>query len=321
MYVYFSGECPAAIKLNGALLGIVGDNVKGCRVDLSLDVLVEVYPLGGSAPFAFILNENIKEEPPINACVTDLDGGFLIKFLCFKKNVPLKILAQQKYGDGLFTVFNENGSTISVDTPYGSIAEDLPVNALEAEIMPLTAQYSPFGSPTAVAIKICGEKSRRLYVYSLSNGAKKIFDDEVSDFKIENSDIFTTYRYKDIKKHSVIVKWEYDAQTQTLIKKSVELSYEKDVDVFSLPDKIIPYAFLEELSVGGDLTPFLCDEMKPNADKLNGYLGDFLGCMPPPAFKDGSLLGLIYRREKNYFYVKYASFSIENKKIKNLKLL
>ena len=86
----------------------------------------------------------------------------------------------------------------------------------------------------------------------------------------------------------------------------------------SLDEKILPYAFLEEYLVGGNYTQFLSDTMLQNANKLSYYLGDFVGVMPPPIFRNYDEIGLVKKIKDNVYKIDYVKVMVQNKKIDNI---
>ena len=59
--------------------------------------------------------------------------------------------------------------------------------------------------------------------------------------------------------------------------------------------------------------------MKEHADKLKGFLGDFIGVMPPPKFRNPDEIGLIYKISDDRFKVTYITAELNGEKITNIK--
>ena len=78
---------------------------------------------------------------------------------------------------------------------------------------------------------------------------------------------------------------------------------------------------MEELLIGGDVAPFLTEEIYKDRDNLLPFFGDVIGVMPPPIFKDQSLIGLVYKSELNRYFVKYAELSLTDKLISSIKII
>ena len=310
MYLYFSSEQPIAVKLNDKLLGLSYDEVIGCDVDLSEKTLVEICPLTRSAGFFFTADKDIFTKKDSRFCVTDLGGGYLIKTDGFSYEKEFRVYAQEKFGDAAVTVFCDNGNKISVETANDFYAEniDLPIESCK-----IKRAFS--GNENLLLIEFfCGEKY--LSIYRVSNKIKKLFINRVSDYDASNG-IKTEERLKDMAKHRIVCEWELKGDS--LVKKSVSVICSEKFDRFSIPSHLIPYAFAEELAVGGDYAFYLSDSLKEHAQKLKGFLGDFIGVMPPPKFRNPDEVGLIYKVSDNRFKVNYIVSELSHNKIANIK--
>ena len=136
MYYYFSATCDAYIKLGGAPFSLIGKNISAVKIDG--DTLVEVLSLdGNSKNFNFVLSQKFLDSPPEFALVTDLNGGYLIKILNHNVESGFKIIEQERIGNALITVFNDNGTKISFDTLSGAFTECVDFEFSKTEICPL----------------------------------------------------------------------------------------------------------------------------------------------------------------------------------------
>jgi hypothetical protein len=222
------------------------------------------------------------------------------------------VLVQEKFPDALITVFNDNGLKISIETPTDFFAESLPFTPYNAKIERFLSNGQPL-----ILVTLSGEDGLFL-VYSIDGKAQKLFSRRGKTCAVDNG-LILTEEFADMAKHKVETKWEFE--NGTMKEKSRTVTSNKILAPDTLPDKLLPYAFLEELLVGGDFTAYLDQSIKQNADKLGGYLGEFIGVMPPPLFRNYSEVGLIYAVDENNFKVDYCEFTITNKKICNIKRL
>lgn len=312
MYYYFSSAYPAVIKLNGIYYGTISDTIKSINIDGKLP-LVEVCPLGtNERQVTFFPDTDFLLSPPDGVLVTDLNGGYLLKFLKTTKVGDFKVIEQKRFSSFLATVFIENGLKVSIETQSGFFADTIDLCAEKAEIVEFSLNGCVF-----CAITFKGDENF-LAVFEISEQIKRVFFKAVSDCAFDGG-FYTTETFSDIAKHVVKSEWEFTNGAFT--KKHIHVERAKDFDLLSLNKKILPFAFLEELLVCGNISEFLADNLKENADKLKSYLGDFIGIMPPPIFRAPDEIGLIYQRGKNKYIVKYCTFDIDNNKICNLKLI
>ena len=310
MYYYFSSDYPAAIKINGIFYGTIGGVIKPLRVDGDTAPFIEICPLNGGQTVNFMLNREFLLEPPEQVTVTDLKGGYLVKFYQTVFFSEFSIIAQEKYQDAVITVFNENGLKISIETPNDFFAETVKRNASSAQI----SRFS-LGQAKFVAVAIFGDKTL-LLVYHLSAPVRKLFMREVDDYSTENG-FTTTENFKDIAKHKVTTVWNLN--NGSFKQGSVKIEKDEKFSTELLPDKLIPYAFLEALSTGDAVDEYITGNVKDNADKLSGFFGDFIGVMPPPTFRNIDEVGLIYSCASNVYRADYFTFELSNGKISNIK--
>ena len=310
MYYYFSSNYPSALKINGVYYGILGDALKPLRVDEGFTPFIELCPIGDGQTLNLILDKNFLSSPPRQVVLTDLKGGFLIKFCSFSFSPDFFIVNQQKFNDAIVTVFNENGLKLSIETHNDFYAETFKFDCENAEILEFYQNNFKF-----IVICFLG-KNKILCVYKITDKIEKVFMREVSEFSLDDS--FTTVEKRtDIAKHTINSCWEFDGNA--FKQKNIEIKVKDGFNFIDLPEKLIPYAFLESFLIGEDIDCYLCDDMKNNKAFLNGFFGDFIGIMPPPKFRAFDEIGLIYQELENKYSVKYFSFQVENRKIINLK--
>ena len=310
MYFYFSCDYPAVIKFQGVYFGKIGDKLT--PFDLSAPYpLTEICPLnGGGDIFTFFLNEDFLSAPPENVCVTDLHGGYFLHFKNKPQKGEFRIIEQQKFTDALVTVFSENGFKLSLETASGFYAETLPFMPSSAEI---TRKYGANFDLIFVLFN-CG-KEKILNVYN-ARKPSLLTSSAVESFVAENTGFTVTEKLKDMAKHTVKTLYAFDGTDIKIAERKVSSS-----DAFAkeaLPEELIPYAFCEEFLCGGEFGYYLSDGIKENADKLRGFLGEFIGVTPPPPFRNYDEVALIYKDAERRYRAEYLTFDVKNKKIVNI---
>ena len=88
-------------------------------------------------------------------------------------------------------------------------------------------------------------------------------------------------------------------------------------------ENILHFAFFESVLTRGNFEKYLCDELKPRAGDLKGYLGDFVSVTVPPekfyaVHGDAAAAGLVYPKSNNLYEVKYFAAEITDGKISNI---
>ncbi len=312
MYFYFSSDYPSALKLNGGYLGVIQNNIKTCELDLHSPTLIEVCPLiQGESPITFVLDDSFNGEI-IGASVTDLKGGYLIKFCRTYRGGEFCVLAQERFNDFGVTVFSDNGLKISIESQSDFFADNVFYACDCAEIKTLSIDGEKI-----CAVILRGQKNL-LFVYTVGGKINKVLEKAVDEFSFDNG-LATTETFFDMAKHKITCEWTF--KNGKLIEKNRTVNCGKQLSLENLPSKLVPFAFLEELLAGGDILPYLDGGVKENADKLYGFFGEFLGVMPPPVFREIEQVGLIYKKTENSYFVEYFTFELLNKKICNIKKL
>ncbi|MBQ3116017.1 MAG: hypothetical protein IJC07_03205 [Clostridia bacterium] len=310
MYFYFSASVLSAIKLDGIYYGIIHDNVKHINVQDDRPVFVEVCPLNAkSGQINFLLDQDFLSHPPDNVWVVNLRGGYLIKFALPQDDSPFCLLSQEKAQNLLVTAYKENGLKISIETPTDFCLEQFSLCVDSAKIYTFSLSGEQF-----VGITFFG-KDNYSAVYKVGGKIEKLLFLPATLF-LENNLLKTEQNFLDMAKHKVIVTWEYLGGK--LVESNRSVSAKKSLNVGVLPQKLVPYAFLEELLAGGNVADFTCGKVKENAYKLKNYLGDFIGVFPPPVFRSAEEVGIVLPSDCGY-KVDYLTFEFEGNKICNIK--
>ncbi len=308
MYFYFNSERPAVLKIDGELQGTA--NGEKC-FNFNGAPLVELCPLCTSeTPSCFYLNDEFLSCPPDGFAVTDMRGGYYVLRTFRKTQTAFSVLAQKKFPDAIITVFTENGLTASIETPRGSFAETLFIDAESANV-----SRERINGTDVIFITLKTAAKKVLCAYSL-NPVRRVFTREVDGFEITSEALITKEKLNDIAKHEITVAWK---ATDVFKEISREAVCSPSFGADRVCDLILPYVFAEEFFAGGDFRRYLEDSVKENADKLGGFFGEFIGVCPPPFFRDYKEVGLIKKRGKNAYYIDYFIFETENGKISGLK--
>lgn len=310
MYLYFSSDYPAIIKLNGIYYGRIDQAPKSINLTDGEPPFVEVCPLTPlEKQINLILDDEFLSSPPQVLSVTDMRGGYFIKFNQTFRTEDFSVIAQEKFSDAVVTVFSENGYKVSIETPFDFFAQTLNLKVDGAKIQREVINGEPiiiiqlFGVATTVAC------------YKTSQKIENVFFRKVNSAEF-NGNLKTTELLLDMAKHKINATWEYANGRFTVKEKSIEKSADFNKDLIS--ERLIPYAFLEELSVDGEVLDYLGGTIKDNATRLKDFFGEFVGVFPPPTFRKIEEVGLIYHDRDNLYHVEYYIFSIENRKIINI---
>lgn len=309
MYFYFSSDCPAAIKVNGLFYGILSSDIKPLRVDCGAP-FVEICPVHVNQPCVnLLLDQNFLDNPPLSITLTDLKGGYLVKFSQTIINTDFFVLAQHKAADFIATVFNENGLKLSIETKSDFYAETIPLAPSSASIKEFYQDNCKF-----IAVELFGG-STTLFIYKISDKVEKLFCRQVDSFSVENG-LSTIEKFSDIAKHTVTSFWKFDKNV--FIRDNYTVTCSNEFNPENTPEQLVPYCFVESYMVGEDTQNYLCENIIENYAHLKKYFGDYIGIMPPPKFRSIDEIGLIYPQGGNKYVVEYFKFELKNKKISNI---
>ena len=261
-------------------------------------------------PVTFILNDDFFIAPPHCVILTDLDGGYLIKVTPCFNTLHYAVLAQKKFPDLLVTAFNDNGHKLCLENGLDFYNERIYHKVNSVEIVKDICSIS-----NLVAIIFKGE-NLLVSVYDVKEKITKIFTKLCDDVQF-NDNLVIRQDFLDIAKHSLTSYYTFSDNKFTL--SNATLKVKNDFCLSNLNTSILPYAFLEHFMLGGDISEYVGKNILDNKEQLRGYLGNFLGVMPPPLFKDIKEVGLIYHERDNLYSVKYFSFELEDRKIVNVR--
>ena len=309
MQYYFISEFPAVIKINGVYGGKIDRATK--KFDLLDNAFIEVCPLNRTEhPINFMLNSNFLNSPPDGIIITDLKGAYVINFMCLCSLAPFSIITQQKFPFAVVTVFRENGLKLSIETPCDFYAQTLFIPDCQAVISPFTLDNKQF-----VAVHFLG-KNNLLICFLIEDKITNVFSKSIDEVCFD-SGLKTTHKFLDIAKHKLMVEWEF-VENRLSAKNSL-IERDENYKIEALSPNIIPYAFLEELLLGGIVDEFLSPDLKKNANHLKGFFGEYIGVFTPPDFRNIDEVGLVFCQNQNKYYANYFSFDVQDNKICNIK--
>ncbi len=307
MYYYFNSEFPAIIKIDGIYKGLINEVN---QFEISCQSFIEICPLSRSEnAFYFILNDDFLFNPPKGVIITDLDGGYLVSFTSLEQVSSFNVISQKKLPYSVITVFKENGLNLSIETQNDFYAETLEFSCSNATITEFTLTNTKL-----VAIYFFGKK-KILNCYLINEKIKKIFSREIFEFSFENG-FSTTEIFYDIAKHKITYNWVFEENS--LKKSTCKIERKEDYQISKLSTHLLPYAFFEEFMLSDQVEEFLSKNVHDNLNFLREYLGNYIGVMPPPKFRDYNEIGLIYCIQNNRYQVKYFCVTIEDNKIVNI---
>lgn len=313
MRIHFSSEKPCVLRLGGALAGAVGEAEKFADCG-SGEILAEFMPDDGDLmPLAFSIGEHFLASPPACADVYRYGFGADVRVRFAPRDTSMRVLAQERFGDALLTAFSEGKPQLALECGGNFGLFPLP----EAEEYGLAEQHIGGERFFSVLCARGGKKTLCLY----SGEPREVFRDAATDFECSET-LRVRFALEDIAGHTA--ECVYRAEGGALREESRTVRPREGFSPEALHEKLLPFAFFQEMLAGGDPAPYLSAELAGRKDLLHEYLGDFCGVyLPKEIFYlvhgTANAAGLIYRRAENAFDVRFFRADMQGRKITNLR--
>lgn len=295
MKIYFLSSRPCALSLNGAFFGVTDKFERYAEISLKDNIYAQFSPQGG-LPIGCFLTENLRFSPPENFEVYLLKDGIALYARDFPPtDFTLKPLSQAKENGTLATLFRQGALQLSIERTGGLYTHTLPENFENGAV----AFHSGL---------VFVEGKNCLAVYAKTG--ERLLMETVLSYAVEENLLRATLPLSDAFGRTAECTWELTEtackQTGFTIRQSAVVSQ----------DDLLPYAFFESVLIGANYADLLCDELRPEAEKLVGFLGDFIAVTPTA---DPKCCGLIKKRGERLFEVAYFTVETANGKIIDVK--
>lgn len=307
MTVYFLSFTPAALRLNGEYVGIIDTFIRRTEAEEGASIFVEAIPSDNRAPVNFMLDEKFLACPPSFCNVYLFGGDALVEITRYEpKYAPFRVIWQRRSLGNLLTLCSGGGLTLCVDGAEGG-----------AEIYEVSEKFadSPLFEGEIGGRKIAGMFSgERLFL--LSEGGKKIFDNDVKSYSLGNM-LGVTVDFHSCAGAICECSYSYDGEKLSLVSG-------RTVETRPVGDEVKQFAFFESILTRAGAEAYLCDDLLPRRDDLAGYLGNFSGVIVPPQkfyerTREMRAAGLVYPLSANLFKVKFYSADMQGGKIINIR--
>ncbi|MBQ8885981.1 MAG: hypothetical protein IJY62_06410 [Clostridia bacterium] len=300
MKIYFLSSIPCALTLGGAYFGTVNGFER--FIELSpKDSLFALFTPEGALPVGFFITENLRFSPPDGCEVYLLKDGIAV----YVKNFPpadfsLKVVAQQRFGKTLATVFRQGALQLSLETEKGLFLLPLSPAFGQAKLLFESGVLFIEGRGALMAVDADGEV---------------LFEEKVLSYSLKNGTFNATMPLSDSLRRTAEGEW---AITENgLYQTAFSIRQEEDGrDREALLKELVPYAFFESVLLGADYTAYLSDELKARAAEIKEFLGNFVAVVPT---KNEGECGLVRKKDERLFEVAYFSAEIKDGKITDIK--
>ena len=302
MFLYLSCATPCAVKVDGNYIGRASKNPSYIDIERGF---IELIPESGEFnPFCLFFDEK-RLDLVKNAKLIDLYGGFLL-IPEFKRTISaeFKVIKTDslELGEGYrCSVYYSGGARLMITSKGDFFTACLP-------FCPDEVTFTACAHKGEGYIACILTSSRTLIkVFKLSPKIEEVFSSLVDGYRFDKNLLYTVENKGDILRHTVSSTWAFEDKVRL---KSYLVSPKKQP--FALPERLFGFAFFEEILLGGDISPYLTPRLKPRADELRSFLGDFRQIMQPPHFKDSDLITLVYDNKVEYARLELFSGLINN---------
>ncbi|MBQ7373991.1 MAG: hypothetical protein IJW64_05470 [Clostridia bacterium] len=302
MLYYLLCATPCAVKLNGDYVGTAGQNFSFLEFD---EGFLEFLPLDQTFfPTSLFINKNTTSNTQ-NTKIIDLYGGFLLIPQFFKKlSSDFKLIEKRIFplsNPVTVSCYNHGGVKLYLSNETDFFIDGLPF--CPEKIVFESCAYK--GREYIVAV--CVAKKSLILGYCVSGKITPVFKNLCDGYGFENNCITTLENKNDLLGHSISSKWGFEEGVKLL---NFTISTKRSP--FSIPEKLVPYAFFEEILIDGDPSVFLSPKLKEKAKDLREFLGNFEKVLPPPHFIGDDVVTLLYSDKVEYAKVSLVRGVIEN---------
>ena len=305
MRLYFLSERTAALKLDGAYLGIIDCFERFVDIGEGQRIFVEAVPDGDAAPVSFFIDDNFFHSPPDFADVYLTDGDAVISLNRYEPRTrKLRVIAQTFFAGRTVTLF-ENGGAVYLNCEGAECSlYELSRGFENAKLI----EENIAGYPVLV---VDGDKSLAV----ISDSGKRVFYNPAESWQCGN-DLTVTVAFATCAGCRAECTFNYDGEKMTLTGSVTRESV-------TPPENVLHFAFFESVLTRGDFRKYLDGELLPGAGALPSFLGEFVDVtIPYSRFYDkhGDIraAGLVYPIKHNLFEVKYFAVDLKEGKIANI---
>lgn len=295
MKIYFLSSRPCALTLNGAFFGVTDKFERYAEISLKDNIYAQFSPQGGLAIGCF-LTDSLRFSPPENFEVYLLKDGLVLYARDFPPaDFTLKPLAQAKENGVLATLFRQGRLQLSIEY----------AGELHTDTLPDTFESGALVFHSGLVFVEC---ENCLAVYAKTG--ERLLMESVLSYTVEENVLRAVLPLSDAFGRTAECAWELTetacTQTEFTVRQSVNAP----------KDELLAYAFFESVLIGANYAELLSDELRPDAEKIVGFLGDFVAVT---LTADPKRCGLIKKRGDRLFEAKYFSVETADGKIIDVK--
>ncbi len=303
MKIYFLSSEPCALTVGEAYFGLVDKFERFAEINLKDNLFVRFTPEKAN-PLGFFLNENVRFSPPDGCEVYLLDGAIAIYARDFPpRDTALRILAQKRFDCGTLTLFYQGALQLSIETEKGFFISTLPP-AFENATLLFESGLFFLKTPEGLA--------------AFTQSGERVLLENILSCSLERGVLSARLPLCDALGRVADCQWSLDEHglTRTQCTLLQTRTHDGGNDLQTLREELLPFAFFESVLLGADVSPFLSEELLPQAEKLKDFLGHFLAVTLTPA---PNVCGLVYAKSERLFEVVPFTVTVERGKVADVR--
>ncbi len=287
MKTYFLSALPCALTVDGVYFGKT-DTFGRCA-DLSAkdEVFIEFHP-ENALPVGFFFTEKILLEPPARCEVYLMKDSIALYVKDFSPaDFTLRPILQRTWEDTQLTVFQQGDRQVCIERQKEMFVQALPLSFLPVRAEQIGDFYLLVADDSFCLLDGC---------------AKTVLFEKCERVDAEEEKLRARLPLGGGK----MAKCEWSLEGGVCRRTQFTLLAENDSPT------LLAYAFFESLLIGADCTPFLCDQLKKDVEKLRAFLGEFLSVLPR---EEDACCGLVYQKAERLFEVREFRVTLVEGKI------
>ena len=301
MKIYFLSSLPCALRIGGVFFGVTDRFERYAEIDLRDNLFIEFLP-ENALPVSFFLTENIRFTPPNHCEVYLLKGGIAIYAAEFTpNNFSLKTLWQKRLGNALLTIFSQGRLQISSQRDKNVFVADLPptFHNFEAEFC---GDY----------LLVSGDTHTGKQLLVFDKEGRTVLDERILSYSLSEGVLQAELPLSERLGRTASCVWTLSKDGVQRTSFTLRTRNTDSENSAAVPEDLIPYAFFESVLIGADYAEFLAEDMREDADKIIGFLGDFIDVVTTD---DPFVCGLVRKKAERLFSLSYYHVKLQKGKI------
>ena len=290
------------LSLNGVFYGVTDSFERFAEINLSDRVFAKFSP-EGSLPIGFFITEELLSTPPEGCEVYLIKDGLAVRACDFSPvDCTLRPIAQKRFDDTLVSVFQQGRIQCTLQSPDGFFNATLPPAFAVCTL-------SEHGGLFFI------ESEKHLAVYTREGEC--VLSEEILSFAATETELNATLPLSDTLGRVADCTWilEKTGCRRTRFSLRQARAYDGESEEEKIRDELLPYAFFESVLLGENYTEMLSDDLRPKAESLVRFLGEFRAVT---LTANPCVCGLIREKAPRLFEVSYFTVTVENGKIADI---